>query len=113
MTMQDDLSTPSSERSLYIPVLIGLVALVGFLSFQAVELWWARGAFIAQREGQNIAYANSDKIRQQFATVASKTAQLADRGDADAQAIVDAYAKRGVKFVAPKAQAPAPAAPKP
>lgn len=111
MTMQDDLSTLPSERSVYIPVLIGLVALVGFLSFQGVELWQVHGALIAQREGQSTLVTNSEKIRQQFATVASKTAQLADKGDLDAKAVVDAYAKRGVQFVAPKA--PAAAAPKP
>ena len=108
MTMQDDLSLPP-QHSVYIPVLIGLVALVGLLMFQAVELWAAHGSLIAQREGQNPAIAESQKVRQQLATIATKTAQLADKGDPDAKAIVDAYAKRGVQFVLPKpGAAPAP-----
>jgi len=89
---------PTQQHSVYIPVLIGLVALAGLLAFQAVELWGVHGALIAQREGQNPAIVESQKLRQQLATIATKTAQLADKGDPDAKAIVDAYAKRGVQF---------------
>jgi hypothetical protein len=100
MTMLDDTSaTTKAGHSVYIPVLIGLVALVGFLAFQGVELVQVRGALKGQREGQNAAYQASEKERQRFGMIASKTADLAQKGDADAKAIVDAYAKRGLQFV--------------
>lgn len=112
MTMNDDdaVSAPG-QHSVYIPVLIGLVALAGFLAFQAIELWAVHGALIGQRDGQNPAIVESQKMRQQLATIATKTAQLADKGDPDAKAIVDAYAKRGLQFTAPKP--PGTPAPKP
>jgi hypothetical protein len=98
MTMLDDPSTKLREHSVYIPMLIGLVALVGLLGFQGVELWQVRGALHTQREGQNTAMEASEKMRQQLLTIASKTWDLAQKGDPDAKALVDAYAKRGVQL---------------
>jgi NAD/NADP transhydrogenase alpha subunit len=111
MTMQDDPAMPG-QHSVYIPVLIGLAALVGLLAFQAVELSQVHGALIAQRDGQNAAIEASDKMRQQLVTIASKTAELAQKGDPDAKALVDAYAKRGLQFAPPKAPAAGTPAPK-
>ena len=110
--MQDDSDMPG-QHSVYIPIVIGLVALVGLLGFQAVELWQVHGALIAQRDGQNAAIEASDKMRQQLVTIASKTADLAQKGDPDAKALVEAYAKRGLQFVAPKAPGAGTPAPKP
>ena len=109
--MPDDRLMPQ-QHSVFIPVVIGLVALVGLLAFQAVELWQVRGALRAQRDGQSSAMEASEKIRQQLATIASKTAELAQRGDPDAKALVDAYAKRGVQFLPPKAPGAGTPAPK-
>ncbi len=106
MTMTVDTDKPGSP-SVYIPMLIGLVALVGLLGFQAIELWQLRGTLRAQRDGQNSAMEASEKMRQQLVTIASKTAELAQKGDPDAKAIVDAYAKRGLQFVPAKAGNPA------
>lgn len=94
-----DNSAGSGLPAIYIPLLIGLVALVGLLAFQTVELWSARSALKGQRESQNSAMDASEKMRQQFATIASKTADLAEKGDPDAKAVVDAYAKRGLQFL--------------
>jgi hypothetical protein len=110
--MQDDAAMPG-QYSVYIPVLIGLVALVGLLAFQGVELWQNHGGLIAQREGQNSAIEASDKLRLQLRTIAGKTADLAQKGDPDAKAVVDAYAKRGLQFLPPKAPAAGTPAPKP
>jgi hypothetical protein len=108
--MQSDLTMP--RHSVYVPVLIGLVALAGLLGFQCVELWQGHGGLIAQRDSQTAAVAESDKMRRQLVTLATKTAELAQQGDADAKAIVDEYAKRGLNFVPPRAPAGTPA-PKP
>ena len=103
MTTDSDFSSAArSEHSVYIPIVIGLVALVALLGFQGVELWGVRGALTTQREGQNAAIEASEKMRQQLATIASKTAELAQKGDPDAKAVVDAYAKRGLQFLPPK-----------
>jgi hypothetical protein len=99
MTMQNGSVAGPHEHSIYIPVLIGLAALVGLLGFQAIELSQARGSLRAQHEGQNTAIEASEKMRQQLGTIVSRTADLAQKGDPDAKAIVDAYAKRGLQFV--------------
>ncbi len=104
MTMHDDSSLMPREHSIYIPVLIGLVALVGLLAFQGIELWQARSALSTQRESQNAAIEASQKMRQQLVTIATKTAELAQKGDPDAKAVVDAYAKRGLQFLPPKSK---------
>ena len=109
MTTNDDLMPMSRDHSVYIPILIGLVALVGLLAFQGIELWQVRGALDNQHESQNAAMEASQKMRQQLASIASKTADLAQKGDPDAKALVDAYAKRGLKFLPAKQQGtPAP-----
>ncbi|GEM_PF-1266276 len=110
MTMHDDTAVPASH-SVYIPLLIGLLALAGLLAFQSVELWAVRSTLRTERENQNAAIEASNKMRQQLGTIASKTAELAQKGDPDAKALVEAYAKRGLQFVPPKA--PGTAAPKP
>ena len=102
MTMQNGSVGIPREHSIYIPVLIGLAALVGLLGFQAIELSQAHGGLRAQHEAQNTAMESSEKMRQQLGTIASKTAELAQKGDPDAKAIVDAYAKRGLQFVPAK-----------
>jgi hypothetical protein len=111
MTMQDDPFAPG-QHSVYLPILLGLVALVGLLGFQAAELWQVHGALVTQRDSQNSAIEASDKMRQQLVTIASRTADLAQKGDPDAKALVDAYAKRGLQFVGPKAPGTGTAAPK-
>ncbi len=112
MTMQSDLTMPA-RHSVYIPVMIGLVALTGFLAFQSVELWRVRGALIAQRDSQTAAITDSDKMRLQLVTVASKTWALAQKGDPDAKAVVDEFTKRGLNFVPPRAPNAGTPAPKP
>jgi hypothetical protein len=111
MTIEDTSPRAPREPSVYIPIMIGLVALVALLGFQAIELMEVHGALKGQREGQNSAMEASEKMRQQLITIASKTADLAQKRDPDAKAIVDAYAKRGLQFVPPKGQGTA--APKP
>ena len=91
-----------ARRSVYVPLLLGLIALAGWMLVQDVEMWLAREALIQQREGQTNAVAESNKMRQQLNALASRTAALAQKGDADAKAIIDAYAKRGLTFATPK-----------
>lgn len=101
-----------TRHSAYVPLLIGLVALAAWLLLQDIEMWQVRGVLIQEREGQTNAMVESNKMRQQLNALASRTAELAQKGDPDAKAIIDAYAKRGLTFVPPKAPgaAPAPAA---
>ena len=104
------METVVTRHSAYVPLLIGLVALAAWLLLQDIEMWQVRDALIQQRDGQTNAMVESNKMRQQLNALATRTAELAQKGDPDAKAIVDQYAKRGLTFVPPKAPG-TPAAP--
>lgn len=91
-------SAPSALR----PLLLALVAFTGFLGFQTAELLQNRSAIAQMRNAQDQAYAESSKLRHQLSTLAGKTALLARQGNADAKAIVQAFARRGVNMKPPK-----------
>jgi hypothetical protein len=97
-------SAPS--RPLHIPLLIALVAFVAWQGFQTIELVSARSSLVAAREGQNGPIAESEQMERQLRALATGTRDLAQKGDADAKTIVDAFAKRGLTFAQPRAPAP-------
>jgi len=99
----NDLSSTPSGRSLYVPLLIGLAALLCFFGFQSYELVRARSTLNQVWAGQTTPLADGEKARLQFDALAGATAALAQRGDVDAKAIVDEFARRGIGFRAPKA----------
>jgi len=96
----------ASQRTLQIPLLIALVAFVAWQGFQMLEVVQARSSLIAAREGQTGPMTESDTVRRQFNTLVGRTLELSRQGDADAKAIIDAFAKRGVTFVPPGNQPP-------
>jgi hypothetical protein len=79
-------------------LLLTLVAFTGFLAFQTMQLVQARGAIAQMHKAQDQAYAESSKLRQQLNQLAGRTATLAAQGDANAKAIVRAFARQGVTF---------------
>ena len=92
------------RRTLHLPFLIALVAFLAWQGFQMVEVVQARSSLVATRDGQTGPVAESDKIRAQFNQLVGRTLELSKQGDADAKAILDAFAKRGVTFVPPRNQ---------
>ena len=91
-----------SQHSSYVPLLIVLIAFLGYQAFQTIELLATHRALTQAREGQTGPVAEAEKMRRQLVTLASKTAELAKNGDQDAKAIVDEYARRGLTFVPPQ-----------
>lgn len=87
------------RASLAVPVLIGLLALAGFQGFQTVELLSARSALNTALQEQQGPIATGQSVRRQINQLAAQTAELAQKGDADAKAIADEFAKRGLVFV--------------
>jgi len=92
------------KRTLHIPFLIALVAFVAWQGFQMIELVQARSSLIATRDGQTGPIAESEKMRTQFNALVGRTLDLSKQGDADAKAIIEAFAKRGVTFIPPRNQ---------
>ncbi len=79
-------------------VLIGLVILTGA---QLVGTISDREALLNAQQGQNAPYQQSARLRAQLTGLAGQLALLADTGDTEAKAIVDNFAKQGVKFSPP------------
>jgi hypothetical protein len=82
------------------------VAFVAWQGFQTVELVSARSSLSVAREGQNGPIAESEQMERQLRALATGTRDLAQKGDADAKTIADAFAKRGLTFLPPRAPAP-------
>jgi cell division protein FtsB len=91
------------QHSSYVPLLIALIAFLGFQAFQTVELLANHRALTQAREAQTGPVAEAEKMRRQLVTLAAKTAELAKNGNQDAKSIVDEYARRGLTFVPPQA----------
>ena len=96
----------ASPRRLHIPLLITLVAFVAWQGFQTVEVVSAHSSLLAAREGQNGPIGEAEQTERQLRALVAGTRELAQRGDADAKAIVDAFAKRGLTFLPPRPPAP-------
>ena len=87
-----------SAPSFAVPLLLGLLALVLFLLFQTSQVLTQRSALSTAYDGQNGPMQDSGKVRQQLESVAQKTADLAARGNANAQAIISEMARQGIKI---------------
>lgn len=92
----DEDGAPHDFRRLQIP--LGLVVLGFFImvAFQSVQLVRERGHIIDTRAAQEPIVQEGMKLRQQLDSLASKTAQLADSGNAHAKAIIDDLRRQGI-----------------
>jgi hypothetical protein len=87
-----------SPPGLGVPLLVGLVAFVAFLAFQTSQILGERSVLSKAYDGQNTQIQDSNKARQQLEAIAQKTAELAGRGNANAQAIIADFARQGIKI---------------
>ena len=101
--MNEELQNPvSSPRGFGIPLLIGLIAFAAFLIFQTTQIVRESTTLSTAYEGQNTPLQESKKAREQLEAVAQKTADLAAKGNVNAQAIVADLARQGIKIDAKK-----------
>jgi len=101
-----DQSPNRSDGSPFVPMLIALIGFTVLVLSQTVSLIRDREILASAHDGQNTAFGESERMRQQLELLAGKTAELAQKGDADAKTIVAEFAKRGVNMVPPKEQVP-------
>jgi len=81
---------------LFLPVLILSIAVVGWAAFQTYQLANERDALQKFVFNQEVLVQNATKLRAQFQGIASETQQLANAGNANAQAIIADLGRRGV-----------------
>lgn len=88
--------TEQKPASLFVPVLLLALALVVWFGFQASQLYGERAQLASLRGGQDATYQNAQKMRAQLDSLASGTQKLADGGNKNAQAVVNALQQRGI-----------------
>jgi hypothetical protein len=79
-----------------IALTLTLVSLVLWFGFQAFQLVRDRSSLQVVKANQETAMQESEKIRTQFQTLMTKTAELANKGHAGAKMVIDELQKRGL-----------------
>jgi uncharacterized protein HemX len=79
-----------------IALTITLVSLILWFGFQAFQFVKQRSDLRLLKANQETAMQESQKIRVQFQTLMTKTAELANQGHAGAKMVIDELQKRGV-----------------
>lgn len=80
----------------FVPVLLGALALLGWLCFQTLQLLNERQALQAAYVTQQQTVDNSGKLRASLDALAADTQRMADSGNPNARLLVDELRKRGV-----------------
>ena len=100
-------STPL--RSPFVPMLLGGMALLGWLGFQTYGLFTERESLAAAHTAQQQTVDNAGKLRTSLDALAADTQRIADAGNPSARLLVDELRKRGITINAPAAAAAKPA----
>lgn len=93
---QAEATAVQPQRGPFVPVLLCALALLGWLSFQTVQLLMDRDALQAAYAGQQQTVDNAGKLRTSLDTLAADTQRMADAGNASARVLVEELKKRGV-----------------
>lgn len=84
------------EHSLFIPLLLVVLALLGWFCFQAAQLFQERATLEQAHAAQQGQVDQSQKVRDSLDALARDTARLAEQGNANARLVVDELGKRGI-----------------
>ena len=87
---------PAPRSSAFAPLLLGGLALLGWLAFQAQQQYGERQILQTAYASQQQTVDNAGKLRASLDTLAADTQRLADGGNPNARALVDELKKRGV-----------------
>ena len=107
---QVDSATPRSAlRSPFIPALLLALAVIGWTTYQTFQLVTGRTNLTAGIAAQAPQMEQSQKVRAALESIATRTANLARTGNANATVIVEELRKRGISINSDSQ--PQPAAP--
>ena len=103
-------SEPVREKSggSSIALTLTLVSLILWFGFQTFQLVGDRSSLRQLKANQETAIQETAKIRTQFQTLVTKTAELAKQGHAGAKMVIDELQKRGVGVAPDEAPAQKP-----
>jgi hypothetical protein len=86
----------SEYRRLQIPLALVVLGFFIMIVFQTVQLFREHGQIDSVRAAQEPTIQEGTRLRQQLDSLASKLAQLADAGNANAKAIIDELRRQGI-----------------
>ena len=92
---------PPGTRNLGLPLLAGLAALLLSIAPQTVQLWRERTTLATLLLSEDAAVAEGDRTRQQLEALLGGATTLAQSGNAQARAALDALARQGVAYTPP------------
>ena len=112
-TRTQSLAARGEPFSAFMPLLLGGLALLGWLGFQAWQMLAERQALQAAFTSQQQTVDSAGKLRATLDTLAADTQRLADSGNPTARTLIDELKKRGVTIsTAPANAASASGAPR-
>ena len=91
---------PTERRASNLPVILAIVSLFVWFGFQTVQLVLERDSLSSLKGEFEPAMQESRKMRQQLETLITKTAELANQGNASAKAAIEELEKRGIPIKA-------------
>lgn len=100
--METSHTTSVSRAPMRTTLLIVLTGLLIFAAGQTIASIMDHSSLLSARDGLDKPMARAAQVREQVTKLAGSVAKLAAAGDADAKAIVDQFAKQGIKFSPPK-----------
>lgn len=86
----------ATTRASRLPLTLVIVSLLLWFGFQTAELIVERGNLSSFKGSLDGAMQETQKVRAQFESLVTKTADLANKGNASAKAAVDELEKRGI-----------------
>ena len=102
----------ATSRSAFVPLLLGGLAVLGWLGFQVWQFNVERQALQAAYASQQQTVDGAAKLRASLDTLAADTQRLADAGNPNARTLVEELKKRGVTInTTPANTTPSSAAP--
>ncbi|MDP1646885.1 MAG: hypothetical protein Q8M01_01595 [Rubrivivax sp.] len=99
----------AGRHSPFVPLLLGALALLGWLGFQTHQLANERAVLLAAHASQQQTVDSAGKLRASLDALAADTQRMAEAGNPSAKLLVDELRKRGITInaAAPGAQRPA------
>lgn len=91
---------PADRRASSLPLILTIVSLLIWFGFQTVQLVLERSNLSLLKRNLEAAMQESQKVRAQLETLITKTAELANRGNASAKTVVEELEKRGIPIKA-------------
>jgi hypothetical protein len=106
--MEDNMKHDKSDTTQTLPLLLVIMALVIWFSFQTVQLFKERQNLKTMHANQDQIIADAGKMRSQLDAIATGTQRLAEQNNTNAQTIVQQLAKSGISINAKQQAASAP-----